>query len=46
MNGIIYRLDYDAVIAVIELYTPAEERKQMFEDVVMIWVLERELKTE
>lgn len=46
MDGIVYRLDYDAVIAVIELYTPAEGCRQMFEDVVMIWVMEQELKTE
>jgi len=44
MDGIVYRLDYDAVIAVIDLYVPAEGRKQMFEDILMIWMMEQECK--
>ncbi len=46
MDGIVYRLDCNAVIAIIELYTPAEGCKQMFEDVLMIWSIEQGLKTE
>ena len=46
MDGIVYRLDCKSVIAVIELYISAEDVKQMFEDVLMIWGIEQELETE
>jgi hypothetical protein len=42
MNGIVYRLDHTAVIDTIKLYIPAEDCKQMFEDVLMIWMIKRE----
>jgi len=43
---LVTNLDYTAAIAVIELYTPMDDRKQMFEDVLMIWGIEQELKKE
>lgn len=46
MDGVVYRLDYSAVAAVIDLYISAEEKRQIFEDILMIWYIKQEVKTE
>lgn len=43
---IVTNLDYNATVGVITFYTPANGRKQMFEDVLMVWGIEQELKKE